>query len=396
MSEWKTYRLGDLCDSISNTYRGKAQNVVLINTSDVLEGKCLNHRKEPNKNLKGQFKKTFQQGDILYSEIRPSNKRFAYIDFDATDYIASTKLMVLRANEKIRPLYLYYILQSQAVIDELQMLAESRSGTFPQITFSELSLLTTELPDIDSQDKIINIFKSLDDKIELNRRINANLEAQAQALFRSWFVDFEPFRDGPFVDSELGKIPQGWKVAELGDVTKQQTEKVGPQKTVKVLSPITTGELVLSEEYFTKQVFSESITKYIIVKPNQFAYNPARINIGSIGRNTFEFDGCVSPVYVVFECEKGYHYFFDFFRKTDAFKQEVISRAIGGVRQTLGYKDFALIKVIYPPQNVVLEFNTIYTNLLNLQNHNNIEVKNLSALRDTLLPKLMAGEIAIE
>lgn len=396
MSEWKTYRLGDLCDSISNTYRGKAQNVVLINTSDVLEGKCLNHRKEPNKNLKGQFKKTFQQGDILYSEIRPSNKRFAYIDFDATDYIASTKLMVLRANEKIRPLYLYYILQSQVVIDELQMLAESRSGTFPQITFSELSLLTTELPDIDSQDKIINILKSLDDKIELNRRINANLEAQAQALFRSWFVDFEPFRDGPFVDSELGKIPQGWKVAELGDVTKQQTEKVGPQKTVKVLSPITTGELVLSEEYFTKQVFSESITKYIIVKPNQFAYNPARINIGSIGRNTFEFDGCVSPVYVVFECEKGYHYFFDFFRKTDAFKQEVISRAIGGVRQTLGYKDFALIKVIYPPQNVVLEFNTIYTNLLNLQNHNNIEVKNLSALRDTLLPKLMAGEIAIE
>lgn len=393
MSEWKTYRLGDLCDSISNTYRGKAQNVVLINTSDVLEGKCLNHRKEPNKNLKGQFKKTFQQGDILYSEIRPSNKRFAYIDFDATDYIASTKLMVLRANEKIRPLYLYYILQSQVVIDELQMLAESRSGTFPQITFSELSLLTTELPDIDSQDKIINILKSLDDKIELNRRINANLEAQAQALFRSWFVDFEPFRDGPFVDSELGKIPQGWKVAELGDVTKQQTEKVGPQKTVKVLSPITTGELVLSEEYFTKQVFSESITKYIIVKPNQFAYNPARINIGSIGRNTFEFDGCVSPVYVVFECEKGYHYFFDFFRKTDAFKQEVISRAIGGVRQTLGYKDFALIKVIYPPQNVVLEFNTIYTNLLNLQNHNNIEVKNLSALRDTLLPKLMAGEI---
>ena len=192
MGEWKTYRLGDLCDSISNTYRGKAQNVVLINTSDVLEGKCLNHRKEPNKNLKGQFKKTFQQGDILYSEIRPSNKRFAYIDFDATDYIASTKLMVLRANEKIRPLYLYYILQSQVVIDELQMLAESRSGTFPQITFSELSLLTTELPDIDSQDKIINILKSLDDKIELNRRINANLEAQAQALFRSWFVDFEP------------------------------------------------------------------------------------------------------------------------------------------------------------------------------------------------------------
>lgn len=295
--------------------------------------------------------------------------------------------------EKVDSLFLYYLLKYNK--DNIE--AMGSGTTFKEVSGATMKNIEVYLPeDLEEQRRIAGILGSLDDKIELNRRINANLEAQAQALFRSWFVDFEPFRDGPFVDSELGKIPQGWKVAELGDVTKQQTEKVGPQKTVKVLSPITTGELVLSEEYFTKQVFSESITKYIIVKPNQFAYNPARINIGSIGRNTFEFDGCVSPVYVVFECEKGYHYFFDFFRKTDAFKQEVISRAIGGVRQTLGYKDFALIKVIYPPQNVVLEFNTIYTNLLKLQNHNNIEVKNLSALRDTLLPKLMAGEIAIE
>ena len=295
--------------------------------------------------------------------------------------------------EKVDSLFLYYLLKYNK--DNIE--AMGSGTTFKEVSGATMKNIEVYLPeDLEEQRRIAGILGSLDDKIELNRRINANLEAQAQALFRSWFVDFEPFRDGPFVDSELGKIPQGWKVAELGDVTKQQTEKVGPQKTVKVLSPITTGELVLSEEYFTKQVFSESIAKYIIVKPDQFAYNPARINIGSIGRNTFEFDGCVSPVYVVFECEKGYHYFFDFFRKTDAFKQEVISRAIGGVRQTLGYKDFALIKVIYPPQNVVLEFNRIYTNLLNLQNHNILEIKTLSALRDTLLPKLMAGEINVE
>ena len=288
----------------------------------------------------------------------------------------------------------YYYLHSDNAQENI--LKNIKGSTQQYIALKDLRLLPIGLPPIEIRQRIVEILKSFDDKIELNRRINANLEAQAQALFRSWFVDFEPFRDGPFVDSELGKIPQGWKVAELGDVTNNKRKKFGPQKTVKVLSPITTGELVLSEEYFTKQVFSESIAKYIIVKPDQFAYNPARINIGSIGRNTFEFDGCVSPVYVVFECEKGYHYFFDFFRKTDAFKQEVISRAIGGVRQTLGYKDFALIKVIYPPQNVVLEFNRIYTNLLNLQNHNILEIKTLSALRDTLLPKLMAGEINVE
>lgn len=338
------------------------------------------------------------RGDVVVT-ISGTIGQIAYIpeDSEYEAYLVSQRQFRVTFDDTqvFVPYLVYYFHTAQG---QHQILSFANQTGVPALSqpLKNFKKITIDLPPLEEQRRIAGILGSLDDKIELNRRINANLEAQAQALFRSWFVDFEPFRDGPFVDSELGKIPQGWKVAELGDVTKLQTEKVGPQKTVKVLSPITSGELVLSEEYFTKQVFSESIAKYIIVKPNQFAYNPARINIGSIGRNTFEFDGCVSPVYVVFECEKGYHYFFDFFRKTDTFKQEVISRAIGGVRQTLGYKDFALIKVIYPPQNVVLEFNTIYTNLLNLQNHNNIEVKNLSALRDTLLPKLMAGEIAIE
>ena len=73
--------VGDVCATISDTYRGKANNVTLVNTSDVLEGKVLNHERVPNMNLKGQFKKTFQQDDILYSEIRPQNKRYAYVDF---------------------------------------------------------------------------------------------------------------------------------------------------------------------------------------------------------------------------------------------------------------------------------------------------------------------------
>ena len=175
MEEWKEYKLGDVCNTISDTYKRKAPEVVLINTSDVLEGKCLNHIKTLNKDLKGQFKKTFQKDDILYSEIRPANKRFAYIDFDATDYIASTKLMVLRHNEKINPQYLFYILKSKSVIEELQMLAESRSGTFPQITFSELANLKIKLPSINEQIQILSVLKSLDDKIELNRQINDNL-----------------------------------------------------------------------------------------------------------------------------------------------------------------------------------------------------------------------------
>ena len=228
-----------------------------------------------------------------------------------------------------------------------------------------------------------------------NRRINDNLEQLAQALFKSWFVDFEPFKGGKFVDSELGMIPKGWRVAELGDVTKQISEKVKERMDVKVLSPIITGELVLSEEYFTKQVYSASLEKYIVVRPNHFAYNPARVNIGSIGMNTFEFDGCVSPVYVVFSCEDRYQYFFDLFRKTSVFKEEVVSRAIGGVRQSLGYKDFSLIKIKYPPKEIVAKFNKIYLEIANTINAKQQETEVLIKTRDSILPKLMSGELTV-
>lgn len=269
-------------------------------------------------------------------------------------------------------------------------------GAQPLMTQDIISRIEVSIPKSEEhQHQIAIILSALDSKIENNNKINANLEAQAQALFKSWFVDFTPFKDQPFVDSELGPIPQGWKVGKLGDIALQSTEKVLTRNDVKVLSPITTGKLVLSEEYFTKQVFSKSIRNYKIVKQGAFAYNPARVNIGSLGMNEFKFDGCVSPVYVVFECLKGYSFFFDLFRKTEFFKQAVISFAIGGVRQTLNYSDFALIDATIPPLNIVQSFNEIYLHLKKKISINEEENQRLAALRDTLLPKLMSGEIKL-
>ena len=195
--------------------------------------------------------------------------------------------------------------------------------------------------------------------------------------------------------TELGLIPKGWRVVSLGEVTKQITEKVGNREDVTVLSPINSGELVLSEEYFTKQVFSKDLSKYLIVNPLSFAYNPARINIGSIGLNTFDFVGCVSPVYVVFECEPNYQYFFDFFKRTAMFKDEVALRAIGGVRQSLGYNDLSLIKTIYPTSDVVVEFNNLYLKMKEVMIKNTDQNEKFISLRDSLLPKLMSGELKI-
>lgn len=335
-----------------------------------------------------------KENDIVFARTGNSTGRSYFYQKEHGDFVYAGFLIKFSIDpQKVNPKILKYYTHSQEYYNWVKSF--DTGGTRGNINAKTFGDMPISLPKRCVQDKIVGILSALDSKIENNNKINANLEAQAQALFKSWFVDFTPFKDQPFVDSELGPIPQGWKVGKLGDIALQSTEKVLTRNDVKVLSPITTGKLVLSEEYFTKQVFSKSIRNYKIVKQGAFAYNPARVNIGSLGMNEFKFDGCVSPVYVVFECLKGYSFFFDLFRKTEFFKQAVISFAIGGVRQTLNYSDFALIDATIPPLNIVQSFNEIYLHLKKKISINEKENQRLAALRDTLLPKLMSGEIKL-
>lgn len=302
-------------------------------------------------------------------------------------------MLILKGGRDILPEYLYYFLKGKRFQAQLSLYV---SGTAqPQLPKSTLGKMMISFPvELNVQKKVCGILKSLDDKIAVNKKICENLEAQAQALFKHWFVDFAPFKDGKFVESELGLIPEGWRVGTLGDIVREVKKKVG-SSDAKVLSPINTGKLVLSDEFFTKQVYSKSISKYIVVEPNDFAYNPARVNIGSIGRNEFDFIGCVSPVYVVFHCHENYHYFIDFFRKTQYFKNNVNKLAIGGVRQTLRYEDMARIPMVIPQVEIVVSFNDIYESMYVTLKQLHSENLRLATLRDTLLPKLMSGQIKL-
>ena len=209
MCTWEEVYLKDLCSSVSEKYKGDDNKVILINTSDILNGEFLNSTLVENKNLKGQFKKTFKKNDILYSEIRPNNKRFAYVDFeDTSNYIASTKLMVIRVNDRILPRYLYYFLTSKGILKKLQDLAETRSGTFPQITFSEeVSSLKINLPNKVTQEKIASFINSIDSKIKLNKKINDNLLKISNLLYLNSF---------PY--SIYDNLPKGWRIGNLGEI----------------------------------------------------------------------------------------------------------------------------------------------------------------------------------
>ena len=194
MSDWKEYSLGDISRNISRRFDFNAYpNVVFINTGDVLNNQFLHCDISNVKDLPGQAKKDIKKGDILYSEIRPGNGRYLFVDNDLDNYVVSTKFMVIEPNANIvLPEFLFLLLISNETTEYFKMIAESRSGTFPQITFDSVSSLSLNIPDKETQQKILDIITPLDDKIELNTQINQTLEQIAQALFKSWFVDFDP------------------------------------------------------------------------------------------------------------------------------------------------------------------------------------------------------------
>ncbi len=286
--------------------------------------------------------------------------------------------------------YMYYYLSS-APVKQMLMGAQS-SSTMPAITFGMMKQIMVPIRSLEEQKKIASVLLSIDKKIKNGQRILHNIEEQINAYYRARFVTFEGYDQT--VEGEMGKQPQGWNVVSLKDVTKNIKTKVGDSSDeIKVLSAVNTGELVFSEEYFNKQVFSKDISKYIVVQENEFAYNPARVNIGSIGINDTGVKGCVSPVYVVFRVESGYENYMRYLIRTKRFKTEVATRASGSVRQAVNYVDFGLIRVIYPPKNEVEDFNIIVEPLHKKRKIIEKELLLLNEIKEFVVPALMEGKV---
>lgn len=395
--EWKEVRLGDVCTRVCSGGTPKSTNlsyyggkIPWLNTKEIDFNRIYFTEKTiTDSGLNNSSAKWIVPNTVTVAMYGATAGKSCIVKVPMTTNQACCNLTI---NDEVADYeFVYYSLKN----DYTTLASLANGGAQQNLNAQIIKDYVLKMPSLADQRRIASILSSLDRKIELNNKINADLEEMAQAIFKNWFVDFEPFKDGKFVDSELGMIPEGWKVGTLGDITKNKSAKVKERNDVKVLSPVTTGELVLSEEYFTKQVFSSSIAKYKIVNKGDFAYNPARVNIGSLGRNEFDFDGCVSPVYVVFSVLDGYENYFDLFRKTDFFKDSVASLAIGGVRQSLSYDDLSSIEVIIPSENAVEEFNNLYNQMKKTIKANKLENSRLSLLRDTLLPRLMSGELEV-
>ena len=178
---WHYSMLGDLCKSVSVTHNFNTDRLIFLNTGDIEDGQFLHSEYMAVADMPGQAKKTIMPNDILYSEIRPINRHFAYVDFQADNYVVSTKLMVIRANS-FDSRRLYHFLTLQDTLEELQMQAESRSGTFPQIRFENISKLPMLIADSNTETAFITLLHAAYNQIEHNNSENKKLSELRNSL----------------------------------------------------------------------------------------------------------------------------------------------------------------------------------------------------------------------
>ena len=386
MADWKELTVGDLCDTISDTYRRKDEKVILVNTSDVLEGKILNHECVENKNLKGQFKKTFKKDDILYSEIRPANKRYAYVDFEETEcYIASTKLMVLRPKtEVVLPRFLFAFLTSNYVLAELQHLAETRSGTFPQITFSsELAPLPIAVPDFETQEKIVGMLSSIEGRIQNNNAINENLLEQAQTIFTEEFLS-------------LDGIPEGWSESSLLGIANYLNglamQKFRPSDDEQGLPVLKIKELRQGSCDANSELCSPSIKPEYIVHDGDVIFSWS----GSLLVDFWCGGTCGLNQHLFKVTSNKYAKWF-YFAWTNHHLQKFAAIA-ADMATTMGHikrEELAKAEVLIPSQSDYNRIDGILAPLYDLVIANRIENRKLASLRDDLLPQLMSGQLDV-
>ena len=421
-NDWTSIKLGELIESISIKHDFEKDELIFLNTSDVLEGKVLHHNYSEVAKMPGQAKKSIQKGDILFSEIRPKNKRFAYIDFDAKDFVVSTKLMVLRRKSSlIDNKFLYKLLTSDRMLNYLQHIAEGRSGTFPQITFSELKNIDILLPSIQEQIAIAKTLDDLDEKIEINNKINKKLEEMAQAIFKQWFVDFEfpnedgkPYKSsgGEMVESELGMIPKGWEVILLDEIVdtfngysykgKELSESKDAMITIKNfdrnggykidgLKEIIISDKVKPDHFV--EVNDIIVAHTDLTQGAEIIGNPIMIfSKGSYEKLIMSMD----TVKVKSKVKEINNELLYFILKDYRFKQYALGYVNGTTVLHLSKSTIPQYKIALPYNKSIM--NRLGDNLSPIMSkiaNNFKENEKLQMLRDTLLPKLMSGEIRV-
>jgi type I restriction enzyme S subunit len=378
---WSHVRLGDVVRTNASLYSEKEswQSVKYLDTGSISENKIeqiqtIDLKKEK---LPSRAKRKVNKNDIVYSTVRPIQRHYGILKNIPENFLVSTGFTTISATEKTDSAFIYYYLTQKEIVEYLQTLAEQTVSTYPSIKSSDIENLQVNLPPLPTQRAIAATLSCLDDKIDLNNRINANLEAQAQAIFKSWFVDFEPFKDGEFVDSELGKIPKGWRVGKLSDLVNIKYGKAHQSLNAGEFPVYGSGGLMRYAE------------KYLYDKESVLI--PRKGTLNNSMYITEPFWTVDTMFFTEMKIQNISTYIYQFIKRKD-----LASMNAGTAVPSMTTEILNALNILIPPHNVLQKFSDIVSTLYDKQKANQKKSRTLAAIRDTLLPKLMSGELEVE
>ena len=403
MEEWKEYKASEFCESVTDgthdSPKSKDKGFYLITSKhlkdsyiDFASAKFIS-REDYQKVIQ---RSKVEQYDVLFSMIGTIGNTLR-VTSPKIEFAVKNMGIFKFGGNNLNSKWFYYWLKSPKAKEYIK--SRLSGSTQSYLTLNSLRDFPVLCPDNKTKKDIISILSSLDDKIELNRRINENLEQQAQALFKSWFVDFEPFKGGKFVDSELGMIPEEWRVGyytELVDIKGGGTPKTNIEEywngDIPFFSPkdVDSNCFVLDTEKHITAMGLDNCNSNLF--PSKTVFITARGTVGKIVMAGTEMAMNQTNYALLGKHNVSQYYVYLI---TLQLVTRLLKKANGAVFNAITTRDFTNERIVIPFNSIIKSFSSIveplYENIL----LNEFQIKRLSQLRDTLLPRLMSGKLQI-
>ena len=408
MSEWKECKLKDIAEIQTGPFGSQLHKSDYVSVGvpcimPTIIGSHLDLSTDGIARIKEEdairlSKHIVHTGDIVYAR-RGDIEKCAYIKDSQNGWFCGTGcLKVYNFKDNVLPLYIAYQLSTDRC---KKLISKNAVGTtMPNLNTTILGDISLFVPQLQTQQNIASILSSLDDKIAVNRRICENLEAQAQALFKHWFIDFAPFKDGKFVESELGMIPEGWKVGKLSDLgdiicgkTPSKANKLyygGNVPFIKIPDMHGNMFVINSEDNLSNEGSNSQLNKLI---PEFSIMVSCIATVGLVSMNTKPSHTNQQINTIVPYVPSYRYYIYENLKLRE--KELLLLGSSGTTTYNVNTKTFSSLKILMPDLKVIEDFDKSikyhFEETLNLYQEN----LRLSTLRDTLLPKLMSGQIKV-
>ena len=403
MEEYNRIKIQHICSNICSGGTPKSTiaeyyggNIPWLNTKEINFCRIYGTEKTiTDKGLNNSSAKWIPTDSVIVAMYGATAGKTAIAKIPLTTNQACCNLTIDSAKADYR--FVYYALCN----DYAYLASLANGGAQQNLNAQQIKEFEIPFPSLEEQKRIADILSSLDSKIELNRRINDNLEQQAQALFKSWFVDFEPFKDGKFVESELGMIPEGCRVGKAEDFYNINIGKTPPRKEqiwfssnssdytwVSISDLGSCGRFVFTSSEFLTH---EAIKKHnIILVPKDTILLSFKLTIGRVGIAGTELTTNEAIArFITSDENREYTYFL-----LKGYNYEKLG-STSSIATAVNSKIIKAMVVLMPDKEILKAFSSLTKPYFDQILRNEQESIRLTILRDTLLPKLMSGELKI-